>query len=211
MDNSLTHYQRLLGFFALATGNPAPLAHPDPLINSFARDMAALREAAVLLPITREAPGQESELVLTIRSENLKTHAGQISLPGGSREAQDPDIVATALRESREEIGVLEEQVQVIGRMGELPVPSGFRVTPIVGLIDTGQSFTACPIEVADIFRVPLSLVLEPQNYRHGEMQIEGKPRRILELFYEDYRIWGATAAILHHLATAISENRSGD
>ncbi len=209
MEYADTPYQSLLSYFAQAGPEPAPLNHPDPVIDTWSRDMKSLREAAVLLPITRETPEQESELVLTVRSENLKTHAGQISLPGGSRETHDSDIVFTALRESREEIGVAEHHVEVIGKLGELPLPSGFRITPVIGLIDGQLEFNACPVEVADIFRVPLELVLQPDNYRHGEMMVGDTPRRILELFYEDYRIWGATAAILHQLATYISEHKN--
>jgi len=202
-------FQRLLAYFerqAMAAQPPIP--HPDKSVDLLAFvQLESLRTAAVLIPITRMTKDNESRIVLTVRSENLKSHAGQISLPGGSQDAQDNDVIATALRESEEEIGLAKSQVQVIGRLGELALPSGFRVTPIVGIIDPGLQFTACPIEVADIFHVPLSLILNPRAYRRSEMQFDNQPRTILELTFEDYRIWGATAAILHHLAVKIEQH----
>lgn len=142
-----------------------------------------------------------SQVVLTVRSENLRSHAGQISLPGGSREAGDRDPAATALREAEEEIGLSPEQVEVIGRLGPMDLPSGFRVTPVVGLIPPGLEFTPCPREVADIFQPPLTLILDPQAYIRGSYLHTGKKRSTLELPWKNYRIWGATAAILHRLA----------
>ena len=142
-----------------------------------------------------------SQVVLTVRSENLRSHAGQISLPGGSREAGDRDPAATALREAEEEIGLPPEQVEVIGRLGPMDLPSGFRVTPVVGLIPPGLEFTPCSREVADIFQPPLTLVLDPKAYIRGSYLHAGKTRSTLELPWQDYRIWGATAAILHRLA----------
>ncbi len=103
-----------------------------------------LRKAAVLIPVTRQDSEHESHIILTVRSENLRSHAGQISLPGGTRDAEDSDAIATALRESEEEIGLLSSQVEVIGKLGDMALPSGFHITPIVGLIDPGLSFTHC-------------------------------------------------------------------
>lgn len=203
-------YQRLLAHFRMQTSpEPQPIPHPDEGVNRMAASqLASLRRAAVLIPITRATPAEESHVVLTVRSANLKSHAGQISLPGGTQEARDADVYATALRESEEEIGLPPHQVEVIGRLGELALPSGFRVTPIVGVIEPGLQLSPCPIEVADIFRAPLSLVLDPQAYRATEMHFDNMPRKILELTYEDYRIWGATAAILHHLALRVRDTR---
>ena len=162
----------------------------------------SLREAAVLIAVSR--PGGDSapsNVVLTVRSENLKSHAGQISLPGGSIEPDDADLTAAALREAEEEIGLPPKQVEVIGELGPMALPSGFLVTPVVGLIPHGLEFTACSREVADIFETPLDLILNPEAYARSSYLHAGVKRRTLELHYEDYRIWGATAAILHHLA----------
>ena len=180
------------------------IAHPDQSVKALNPDQSVgLRQAAVLIPVTRLCHGQ-SELVLTVRSANLKHHAGQISLPGGSTDPADSDVTATALRESEEEIGLRPEQVEIIGQLGELMMPSGFRITPVVGLIDNELVFQPCPIEVADVFRVPLALVLDPGSYRQSSYRYRDQNRAVLELHYEDYRIWGATAAILHHLAEGV-------
>ena len=159
----------------------------------------------MLLPVTRHHPNKESSLVLTVRSENLKSHAGQISLPGGTKEDHDKDAVATALRESEEEIGLLPQHVEIIGQLGDLALPSGFYVTPIVGIIESNLSLTPSPVEVADIFQVPLELILNVTAYTQSTMNFNHRAHVILELKFEDYRIWGATAAILHHLATMVT------
>jgi len=203
-------YQNLLRFFESPSGKTeTPIAHPDAGINRLAsKQIENFRKAAVLIPVTRLAE-DESHIVLTVRSENLRSHAGQISLPGGSIEPQDDDVTATALRESHEEIGLHPDRVDVIVKLGELALPSGFRVTPIVGIIENNLEFTACPVEVADIFQAPLDLVLNPDAYVQSRMRFNNQERTILELHYEDYRIWGATAAILYHLAVAIGETDS--
>ncbi|MDP6651062.1 MAG: CoA pyrophosphatase [Gammaproteobacteria bacterium] len=204
---SASGYKSLLKYFSLSgSSRLEPIAHPDEEINDIARESEhTLRKAAVLLPITRHQADYESHLVLTVRSENLNSHAGQISLPGGTQEQQDQDEVAAALRETEEEIGLHAHHVEVIGRLGDLALPSGFHVTPIVGVIESNLSFTPSPVEVADIFQVPLELILDMTAYSHSTMNFNNKPRKILELYYEDYRIWGATAAILYHLAKEIS------
>ncbi len=166
-----------------------------------------LRKAAVLIPITRHRPDQESKIVLTVRSANLNSHAGQISLPGGSVEHGDLDAAATALRESEEEIGLPRDEVEVIGQLGEMALPSGFQITPVIGIIEPGLEFVPCPNEVAEIFQAPLSLVLDKEAYSASSMTYDRKPRKILELRYEKFRIWGATAAILYHLAQQIADS----
>lgn len=157
----------------------------------------------MLIPVSRPNDDHpDSKVVLTVRSENLKSHAGQISLPGGSIEAGDADLAAAALREAEEEIGLPRDQVEVIGQLGPMELPSGFRVTPVIGLIPPNLEFTACAREVADIFQTPLELILNPEAYVRSSYLYAGVKRRTLELHYEDYRIWGATAAILHRLAS---------
>ena len=134
----------------------------------------------------------------------MKSHAGQISLPGGTQEEQDEDSIATAQRESEEEIGLASNHVEVIGRLGDLVLPSGFLITPIVGIINKNLNFVAQPQEVADIFQAPLELILDVTAYQKFTVPFEGKDRTVLEIHFEDYRIWGATAAILFHLANEI-------
>lgn len=204
-------YEGLLDFFAGPhSENPAPITHPDELVNQEAmRDGHSYRAAAVLIPVTRNSETNKSEIVLTVRAAHLKSHGGQISLPGGTKEEQDPDFQTTALRESEEEIGLLAHQVQVLGKLGDMALPSGFRITPFVGLIDSGLEFVPSPDEVADIFHAPLELLLDPGAYQKTTMEFNGEERMILEINFEKYRIWGATAAILYHLAQQVRRTQS--
>ncbi len=195
----------LLAYFRTPRPSPLkPIPHPDRAVNELlAAHDGTLRPAAVLIPITRHT--DDNQVILTVRSENLRSHAGQISFPGGSYEEQDADLIATALRETHEEVGITAAQVEVLGILGDMALPSGFIITPVVGLVDNDIQLTPCPEEVADIFHVPLKVLLDPERYRSSEFSYENKPRMTLELHYEDYRIWGATAAILFHLATELS------
>ena len=97
----------------------------------------------------------------------------------------------------------------MIGRLGDMALPSGFQITPIVGLIEPGLQFKPCPIEVAEIFHVPLSLLLDRNAYTSSTMTYNKQSRKVLELQFERFRIWGATAAILYHLAQMIAEEKS--
>ena len=209
-SNSEQAFDDLLAYFSRnKNDNPDPIFHPDNSINKLmSLRSRALRKASVLIPITRHKPGKNSEIVLTVRSENLNNHPGQISLPGGSEEAIDSDVVATALRESEEEIGLAQGDVQVIGRLGDMALPSGFQITPIVGLIEPDLEYAPCPIEVAEIFHAPLSLLINPDSYKSTSMTYANQSRKILELQFKRFRIWGATAAILYHLAQMIENSK---
>lgn len=200
--DKLLHY-----FNTSAHDTDRDIPHPDPAVHAHALSRRhELREAAVLIPVTRPTVTLPSQVVLTVRSANLSSHAGQVSLPGGSREPQDPDHTATALRESAEEIGLAREHVQVLGRLGEILLPSGFRVTPVIGLVKAGLEFVPCPREVDEIFLAPLSLLLDPDSYQENTWQYDNHPRRILEVQFGRHRIWGATAVILHYLAKEVSQ-----
>ena len=209
--NNLHVYYDLINYFSRRNSlAPDPIPHPDKSVNEMVKGReTSLRKASVLIPVTRHEADNESHIVLTVRSEDLNTHPGQISLPGGSQDKQDTDAVATALRESEEEIGLASGQVDVIGQLGDIALPSGFQVTPIVGLIEPGLSFTPCPIEVAEIFHAPLSLVLDMDAYSSFLKTYDNRERKILELQHGDYRIWGATAAILYHLAKEVAAARA--
>lgn len=154
--------------------------------------------AAVLVPIV--ARGGAMTVLFTRRTDGLARHAGQVSFPGGRAEAEDAAPVATALREAREEVGVAAASVAVAGRLEERPVGTGYRIVPVVGLLADPPPFAADFREVAEIFEVPLPFVLDPANYRHERMVVEGVPRRFHALPYRRYFIWGATAAILVNL-----------
>lgn len=154
--------------------------------------------AAVLVPIV--ARGGAMTVLFTRRTDGLARHAGQVSFPGGRAEAGDAAPVATALREAREEVGIAAASVAVVGRLEERPVGTGYRIVPVVGLLADPPPFAADSREVAEIFEVPLSFVLDPANYRRERMVVEGVPRRFHALPYRRYFIWGATAAILVNL-----------
>ncbi len=205
----MNSYNSFLNFFESDSAkNLDPINHPDQRENIQAeREKLHYRKAAVLIPVTRHSEKAESEIVLTVRSAHLKSHAGQISLPGGTKEDEDRDFETTALRESEEEIGLKPNQVEVIGKLGDMALPSGFHITPIVGLIDHGIDFTPSPDEVADIFQAPLDLILDLEAYDKSTMVFGDSERVILELNYEGYRIWGATAAILYHLAKRVAQH----
>lgn len=210
-SNTAQAFDKLLAYFSRNKDRiPDPISHPDELIDQMIKErFGTLRKASVLIPITRPRPNKESEIVLTLRSEKLNSHPGQISFPGGSEEPHDSDAIATALRESKEEIGLSPENVEVIGRLGDLAVPSGFQITPIVGLIEPDLKLEACPIEVAQIFHVPLSFIANTSSYKSKSMSYNNLTRKVLEMQFKDFRIWGATAAILHHLAQMIAKPKA--
>ena len=180
----------------------SPIEPPDQTKKWMSEfDRKSFRQAAVLIPVTKANNVGESSIVLTVRSSNLKSHAGQVSLPGGTSEEQDRDLTATALRESYEEIGLRPEGVEILGQLGELVMPSGYRVTPVVGIIENDLDYVANPAEVDSIFLAPLSLVLDTEAYMRSTVTYRDIERTVLELHHGDHRIWGATAAILYHLA----------
>lgn len=178
-------------------------AHPlRPDIS--ASELSVVREASVLIPFHSPPGVDEPHILLTLRPQYLRSHAGQVSLPGGRREPEDESPQATALRESEEEIGAEAHQIEVIGELGAVYMPSGYRITPFVGVLASDTELRPCPVEVECVFHAPASLLLDPDNYRRSTMMFRNREREILELQYGEYRIWGATAAILHGFGKAI-------
>lgn len=163
-----------------------------------------LTPSAVLVPLIERAAG--ITVLLTRRTENLSSHSGQISFPGGRVEQSDAAPVHTALRESEEEIGLEPTRVEILGRLANYVVGTGYRITPVVGFVDSQQKFVRDEGEVAEIFEVPLELVMEPDNYRREHMRIKNINRSYYVLPYGEYRIWGATASILLNLRDILSD-----
>lgn len=204
--------QRLEAYFQLSPEPSGLIMPPDPfeqiqesieIVNG-----TTVRHAAVLITLTTDNSGgfNDSHVMLTLRTAHLRRHAGQVSLPGGSVNPDDPDIIYTALREAEEETQLRPADVTVLGTLPPLIMPSAFHVTPVVGLIRPGIALSPCPQEVAEIFYVPASILLNPTNYRINHILFRGRERQFWELHHNQYRIWGATAAILRHLAVQLDQ-----
>ena len=159
-------------------------------------------QAAVLVPLINRDSG--ITVLFTQRTTHLADHAGQISFPGGRVEAGDASMHDTALREAEEEIGLPRSQVDVLGMLPDYYVPTGFRVTPVVGLIEAPFPVKIDSFEVAEIFEVPLQFFLNPANHKQHSMSYQGKPRQYYAMPYQGRFIWGATAGILYNLYQAL-------
>jgi len=169
----------------LATARP----HPDAL--------ATARPAAVLIPaIARDT----ITLLLTQRTAHLAAHAGQIAFPGGKAEPEDAHPLATALREAHEEIGLDPSLVSPLGTLDRYLTGTGFRITPVIGLVAPDFTLTLDPNEVADTFEVPLPFLMDPANYQRHTRTIGGVERHFYAVPFGDRFIWGATAGILRNM-----------
>jgi len=159
----------------------------------------SLRPAAVLVPIL-EHEGR-LQLILTKRSSALRHHPGQVAFPGGKVDLGDPDEETTALREAEEEIGLPRQRVEVLGRLPGHATVTTFKMTPVIGWIH--GRFDPVPEvgEVAEVFTLPLTHILEPDNYMVTHRHWRGQERRYFNVPYGPYYIWGATARILRGLA----------
>lgn len=160
-------------------------------------------EAAVLVPLVNRDAGVQ--VLLTQRTEHLRDHGGQVSFPGGRVELEDTDREATALREMTEEVGLASDCVTPLGRLPVYEIPSGFRITPVVGWIEPPFVVAPDPFEVADIFEAPLDYFLNPANYQRREYHFRGRHRHYLAIPYEGRYIWGATAGMLYSLCRMLN------
>lgn len=154
--------------------------------------------AAVLVPIVDRPEG--FSVLLTRRTEHLSAHAGQVSFPGGRMEPADADAIATALRETREEVGIGAELLRPFGYLDSLETVSGFWVTPVVAWLDSGYHARPDPNEVAHVFEVPLDFFRAAGNLHQLHLSFRGRPREVFEFTHASERIWGATAAMLLNL-----------
>ena len=161
-----------------------------------------LMPAAVLVPIVKRK--SEPTLLLTQRTAHLKDHPGQISFPGGRREASDRSPAHTALREAAEEIGLSSAQIEIVGYLPEYLTSTGFRVTPVVAVVTPPFDLQLDAFEVAEAFEVPLSFLLDPANHQRHSLHYRGKLRHYYAMPYGDYFIWGATAGMIMSLYRAL-------
>lgn len=168
--------------------------------------VATLKQAAVLVPLVLRPEGVT--ILLTERTPHLADHAGQISFPGGRLEPDDGgDAIAAALRETEEEIGLARGHVEVLGSFEDYGTVTGYRVTPIVGLVHPPFDLTPDPHEVAEIFELPLDFILQPTNVSRARETHGGVLRDVYEISYGKWRVWGFTARILVRLIGALEEN----
>jgi len=160
------------------------------------------RPAAVLIPILER--GSEAHVLFTLRSEHLPSHAGQISFPGGKMEPHDANVAATALRETQEEIGLESHYVDSIGFLDDYATSTGFRISPLVAVIREGYSIHPDDSEVAEVFDVPLSYLMDSSNHKLLTRQWRGANRVFYAMHYQERFIWGATAGMLRNLYEAL-------
>jgi 8-oxo-dGTP pyrophosphatase MutT (NUDIX family) len=156
-----------------------------------------VRQAAVLFPIIAHP---KPTVLLTERSNDLPSHPGQISFPGGKVEPHDENPLATALRETEEEIGLSSDHITPLGYLDNYRTGTNFNVVPVVALVRPGFELTIDTREVASAFEVPLSFLLNSDNHNLHQREFKGRQRTYYAMPYEDYYIWGATAGMIRNL-----------
>jgi 8-oxo-dGTP pyrophosphatase MutT (NUDIX family) len=168
----------------------------------------AATAASVLVPIVAHPQGLT--VLFTQRTTQLKAHSGQVSFPGGRAEPGDASAEFTALRESQEEIGLAPERVEILARLPDYHTRTGFRVTPIVGLLTPPLGLAPDPREVAEVFEVPLAFLLDPRNHLRRTREFKGQTVGYYEMNFEERTIWGATAGMLVNLYRHLAGGASG-
>lgn len=168
--------------------------------------VANLRPAAVLVPVV--AREEALTVLLTRRTDHLHHHPGQISFPGGRVEDTDVSAVMTALRETEEEIGLDPDCVELLGELPEYRTGTGFRITPVVGLVHPPFDLRLDSFEVAEAFEVPLAHFLDPARHQKHRTEYQGRMREYYAMPYGEYFIWGATAGILVSLYRFLGERK---
>jgi len=159
---------------------------------------AGLVDASVLVPVLLH--DEEPLLLFTRRTDRVETHKGQISFPGGVMDTVDADVVATALRETHEELGIEPAFVEPLGLLDDLATPTGFRITPVVGILRNLPLYVPNTEEVEEVFEAPVSALLNPGICSSEILVLGGVTRQVWSYAYGRHRIWGATAFILRNL-----------
>lgn len=217
MDHVLPAREQAMGTFGAALPDRERLLHAlHPLQQAPSGPGWNYSELADLLPPTPPAEAavlvgliprpQGTQLLLTRRTEALRHHGGQVGFPGGRIDPSDHDPVAAAIRESHEEISLEQRQLQALGYLDPFITITGFRVMPVVAVIDPAFMAVPHPAEVAEVFEVPMDFLMEPANLRSIEIEHGGRVRHVLEYVWPGQRIWGATAAILYNLRRRLEQ-----
>jgi 8-oxo-dGTP pyrophosphatase MutT (NUDIX family) len=172
--------------------------HGDHLLNPDLMPLVEglrLRDAAVLVPVVDD--GDEAKVIFTQRASTLRKHSGQIAFPGGAIDEGDVSPEQAALREAEEEIGLSPFFVEPVGRLPQYLAGTGFRIIPVLSVVRRGFELKLNPHEVDEVFEVPLSFLMDPQNYRRGSRVWNGAERHFYQLPYQERNIWGITASIV--------------
>jgi 8-oxo-dGTP pyrophosphatase MutT (NUDIX family) len=180
---------------AHSTAGPSSDYDLNPEIQAALRKDRSLAEAAVLCPIVERPSGLH--VILTRRSDELRSHSGQVAFPGGRRDPEDPTLAHAALREAEEEIGLPPGMVEMVGPFGGHETVTGFAVTPFVGFVDPAFVPKPDPVEVAEVFEAPLSFLMDPANREKHHREWNGTRRYFYAMPWHGYYIWGATARML--------------
>ena len=177
-----------------------PVWMPENTDEHLLATTSTFKRASVLIPLVLRDEGMS--LLLTHRTAHLNNHAGQISFPGGRFEVSDGSSIETALRETQEEIGLDRQHVDVIGRLPQYRTATGYDVAPVIALIKPPFDLTPDPFEVASIFEVPLSFLMDAKNHQRRSLELpNGAGTRIFYAMpYQEHFIWGATAGMLRNL-----------
>jgi 8-oxo-dGTP pyrophosphatase MutT (NUDIX family) len=193
-EDDLAH--RLAARLDALDGPPQPAARSDFDLNpQFHPGARTLKPAAVLAPIVRRPQGWT--MLLTQRTADMPTHAGQIAFPGGRIQPEDAGPVAAALRETEEEVGIAASFITPIGAIPPYETVTGFSVTPIIGFVEPGFELKPDPREVADVFEAPLSFLLDPANHERHSREWQGGTRAYYVMPWQNRFIWGATAGMI--------------
>ena len=204
MDASVRHPFTAEDFRRRAAAEQAPhgdVNYGDHTLNPDLAPLFAhvrLRDAAVLIPVVDR--GDEASVILTKRTEKLRSHSGQISFPGGRLDPTDPTPEYAALRETEEEIGLSSDFIEVIGRMPDYVSGSGFRIAPVLSVVKPDFMLTINEDEVDDAFEVPLSFLMDPANHNRESRLWQDKERFFYTMPFGDRYIWGITAGIIRTL-----------